>query len=140
MTDMRDPFEGLAFDAEGHIVERTQGAEWRTYDAPARMEWVRLDEAAKSTSVCGMVACITQPQGEIHGARVVCEPFVEGGISYVYLADEPTYWAWMLSPAETRTPRPRAQCWRAVNVWVLRSDAVDPVREGEGDMPPDPFL
>lgn len=133
MSEILDPFENLVFNAEGCLVELA-ASPTRDYGPPPTLDWAPVADVAQERPVAGMWACVTKAQGPLWNARVVNEPFTEGGITYVYVCPEADFWRWWCSPAETRTPRPRAKCWPASQVWVLKEHGLT-----TSPMPEDPF-
>ncbi|HEX8509352.1 MAG TPA: hypothetical protein VF635_07630 [Propionibacteriaceae bacterium] len=129
---MTADWSGLAFDADGRLVDLSAAAEVVTYGPPPPVRWRPASDLAE---VFGRRACHMKPSGPVFDLRCASEVYESNGGLYVNVTLEAQWYAW-LDLDEDRRPElvPRATAMSARHVWI---EVVDdgPAAAGSSERP-----
>lgn len=118
MTE-HDDWSGLAFDAQGNLVDTSQPVEVMTYGPPPPVRWVQPADMASTT---GLRCALSTRDGVRYDLRCASEVFEDSGGLYVHVVSEAQWYRWLEVDEAHRPPMiPRATCIPARHVWVATS-------------------
>ena len=116
MTDGGSRWEDLVFDESGRLVDLNAPVELVEFGPPPTISWTSVVDLA---GVFGRRAGVMNSRGPQFDLRIVSEVFEDAGGTYVHVAGEDQWWAWLSAPETDRPERPlRAVCWPTRYVWV----------------------
>ena len=120
MSEPGADWGGVAFDADGRLVDLHGAAEVVTYGPPPPLRWVPV---ADLPHVTGRRACLMTASGPVFDVRCASEVFSSGGGRYLHLVYEDQWYRWLdADPAIRPAGVPRATCVGARHVWVAAVD------------------
>jgi len=111
-----DDWSGLAFDADGRLVDLKGATEVITYGPPPPMGWVA---AADLPRVFGRRACHMPPSGPVFDLRCASDVYESNGGHYVNVVSEAQWYRWLeLDESDRPEQIPRAVSIGARHIWV----------------------
>ena len=111
-----DDWSGIAFDAEGRLVDLAAPTEVVTYGPPPPMRWVPAGEVPH---VLGRRACHVRPDGPVYDLRCSSEVFESNGGLYLDVVSEAQWYRWLDLDEDHRPEHiPRAVCIAARHIWI----------------------
>ena len=111
-----DDWSGLAFDAEGRLVDLNGAAEVITYGPPPPTRWIL---AVDLPGVYGRRACHVKPTTTVYDLRCASDVFESSGGLYVNVVLEAQWYAWLDLDDDSRPEQiPRATCMSARHIWI----------------------